>query len=65
MNAWWQATAKLDLAVTGHDLIQAGVVPGAQLGRGLAWLRGQMLDGTAPATRDDQLTAVVDYIQRQ
>ena len=65
VDAWWQATATLDLAVTGHDLIQAGVVPGPQLGRGLAWLRGQMLDGTAPATRDDQLTAVVDYIQRQ
>lgn len=65
VDAWWQATARLDLAVTGNDLIQAGIPAGPQLGRGLAWLRGQVLDGAAPATREDQLAAVVDYIQER
>jgi hypothetical protein len=55
----------LDCAVTGHDLIEAGVAAGPEIGRGLAWLRAQVLDGDAPVTRDDQLAAVVDYIQQR
>jgi tRNA nucleotidyltransferase (CCA-adding enzyme) len=65
VDEWWQATVGLDCAVTGHDLIEAGVAAGPEIGRGLAWLRAQVLDGDAPVTRDDQLAAVVDYIQQR
>lgn len=64
VESWWTAAAGLDLLVTGHDIIKGGIAPGPALGRGLAWLRGRVLDGEGPMTREGQLAAVLDYIQR-
>ena len=51
---WWAEWRDLTPAVTGTDLVAAGVRPGPGIGRALAHLRAAVLDGTA-GDRDAQL----------
>ena len=49
---WWASDA--EPAVTGADLVGAGVAPGPAIGHALAEVRAAVLDGRV-ATRDEQL----------
>jgi hypothetical protein len=45
--AWWREWRDLDPAINGADLVAAGVRPGPAIGRALAAVRAQVLDGVA------------------
>jgi hypothetical protein len=45
---WLAELRHKQLAITGDDLLAAGVVPGPALGVALAAARAAMLDGEAP-----------------
>lgn len=58
IRSWWLLRARLSLAISGKDLLAAGVPEGPAVGAGLraAWL--ELLDGNA-ATREEQLAVAL------
>lgn len=63
VEQWWKASASVDLAINGHDLIDAGVAPGRTIGVALDRLRERLLDGEGPTTWDGQLAAALEHIR--
>jgi tRNA nucleotidyltransferase (CCA-adding enzyme) len=58
-RAWLQELRHVRLAVTGDDLLAAGVAPGPEIGRRLARLLDMRLDGTLEDSREAQLQAAL------
>ncbi len=54
-----QAFALRDLAISGNDLLAAGVAPGPEVGKRLQRALDAVLDGTAPNEREALLTAAL------
>jgi len=52
---WWRVDRDRRPAVTGRDLVAAGVAPGPAIGRALAAVRAALLDGSIDHDRDAQL----------
>lgn len=59
---WLQDLRHRNVEITGHDLIQAGIPEGPNLGRALQAARDAMLDGQAP-DRDSQLAVALQAAQ--
>jgi len=55
---WWAGDRDRAVAVTGDDMLRAGIPPGPAVGRGLAAARAAMIDGRA-STPADQLDAAL------
>lgn len=55
---WWARDRDRAVAVTGDDMLRAGIPPGPAVGRGLAAARAAMIDGRA-STPADQLAAAL------
>ena len=49
-----------DLAVSGRDVIAAGIAPGPEVGRVLNELLGQVLNGLVPNNREALLSLITD-----
>jgi tRNA nucleotidyltransferase (CCA-adding enzyme) len=62
ISMWWADWQPLRLAISGADLVAAGVAPGPAIGRGLRAARAAALDGLAD-TPDAQLAAAMDAAQ--
>ncbi|MEW6583638.1 MAG: CCA tRNA nucleotidyltransferase, partial [Actinomycetota bacterium] len=45
---WWRGWRDARLAISGTDLVAAGVAPGPAIGHGLRAARAAFLDGDAP-----------------
>jgi tRNA nucleotidyltransferase (CCA-adding enzyme) len=58
-RAWLAELRHVRLAVTGDDLLAAGVTPGPEVGRRLAQLLDMRLDGTVGDSREAQLQAAL------
>jgi tRNA nucleotidyltransferase (CCA-adding enzyme) len=56
---WLAELRHVRLAVTGDDLLAAGVAPGPEIGRRLARLMDMRLDGTVDDSREAQLQAAL------
>ena len=56
--AWLAEGRHRRLAISGHDLVAAGL-RGPAVGRGLAAARAALLDGRAPRPREAQLAAAL------
>lgn len=54
-----------DLAVTGWDLQQIGMVPGPDMGRCLSWLLGQVQDEVLPNERDTLLRTAKELLEEK
>ena len=52
---WWSAMRDIRLAISGQDLVAAGIAPGPAIGRGLAAVRAGLLDGTVDGDAAAQL----------
>lgn len=53
--AWWAAMRDIRLAISGQDLVAAGIAPGPAIGRGLAAARAALLDGAVNGDAAPQL----------
>lgn len=53
--AWWETMRDIRLAISGQDLVAAGIAPGPAIGRGLAAARAALLDGAVDADAAAQL----------
>jgi tRNA nucleotidyltransferase (CCA-adding enzyme) len=58
-RAWLDDLRHVRLAITGHDLLAAGVPEGPEIGRRLAAALAHRLDGELPAGRDAELEAAL------
>ncbi len=56
---WWAGTRDLRLAISGQDLVAAGVAPGPAIGRGLAAARAALLDGMVDGDAASQLAIAI------
>jgi len=52
-----------DLAVSGRDLLQIGLVPGPNIGKALNWLLGQVQDEVLPNEKEVLLAAVKSLME--
>lgn len=59
---WWRATRTLKPAITGEDLVAAGVSPGPQIGAALAAVRAALLDGDVANDRAAQLALAMAQV---
>jgi tRNA nucleotidyltransferase (CCA-adding enzyme) len=53
---WWATMRGMRLAISGEDLVRAGIAPGPAIGRALAAVRAARLDGHVDGDRGAQLT---------
>jgi tRNA nucleotidyltransferase (CCA-adding enzyme) len=58
-HAWLDALRDVQLEITGHDLVAAGVPEGPEVGRRLARTLQRRLDGDLPAGREAELAAAL------
>jgi tRNA nucleotidyltransferase (CCA-adding enzyme) len=59
-RVWLEELRHVRLAVTGDDLLAAGVAPGPEIGRRLARLLDMRLEGTLDDSREAQLAAALE-----
>jgi tRNA nucleotidyltransferase (CCA-adding enzyme) len=64
VRQYWRQWRHLRLAITGTDLIDAGIPAGPMIGRILARVLADRLDGQAPA-REEQLARALRYAQEE
>ena len=55
VEAWWATIRDSRVAISGEDLVAAGVAPGPSIGRGLGAARAALLDGTVDRDARAQL----------
>ena len=60
---WWSTMRDVRLAISGEDLVAAGIRPGPAIGRGLAVVRAAVLDGDVPDARDRQLDLALRVVR--
>jgi tRNA nucleotidyltransferase (CCA-adding enzyme) len=59
-RTYWDRWRHVTLAIDGHDLLEAGVPEGPELGRRLAAVLARRLDGDLAPGRDAELAAALD-----
>jgi hypothetical protein len=64
LNRFWREWRHVRLAITGTDLVQAGVAAGPRIGRALARVLSDLLDGLAP-DRETQLSLALRYAREE
>ncbi len=61
---WWATMRDIRLAISGEDLVAAGIPPGPAIGRGLAAARIALLDGEVDGDAGAQLVIACDAARR-
>jgi tRNA nucleotidyltransferase (CCA-adding enzyme) len=64
LNRFWREWRHVRLAITGTDLVKAGVAAGPRIGRALARVLSDQLDGLAP-DRETQLSLALRYAREE
>ena len=62
MSRWLHEVRSVRLAITGDDLLAAGVPEGPEIGRRLETTLDRRLDGELEAGRDAELSAALEVM---